>query len=137
MDDISCDLALNTSQTCDILSQTCELLQPQRVITFSLFCPDIFSAWNPFIRSTKQLWPKQFINTLTKMFLLTKQAYIPIEKIIRTSKQSASTSWQCNTTGNRHQPATYGDLCLKRFIKLIFWKIEGKFRRVYIFDDPM
>ena len=37
----------------------------------------------------------------------TEQAYIPIEKIIRTSKQSASTSWQCNTSGNRHQPATY------------------------------
>ena len=32
----------------------------------------------------------------------TKQAYIPIEKIMRTSKQSASTSWQCNTSGNRH-----------------------------------
>ncbi len=42
-----------------------------------------------------------------------KQAYIPIEKIIRTSKQSALTSWQCNTSGNCHQPATYGDLCLK------------------------
>ncbi len=37
-----------------------------------------------------------------------EQAYIPIEKIItdiiRTSKQS----------GNRYQPATHGDLCLKR-----------------------
>ena len=47
-----------------------------------------------------------------------EQAYIPIEKIIRTSKQSASTSWQCNTSGNRHQPATYGDLCLK-------WQLKG------------
>ena len=28
--------------------------------------------------------------------------------------QSALTSWQCNTSGNHHQPATYGDLCLKR-----------------------
>ena len=45
-----------------------------------------------------------------------KQAYIPIEKIIRTSKQSASTSWQCNTSGNHHQPTTYGDLCLKWII---------------------
>ncbi len=44
---------------------------------------------------------------------VTEQAYIPIEKIIRTSKQSASTSWQCNTSGNHHQPATYGDFCLK------------------------
>ena len=45
---------------------------------------------------------------------LAEQAYIPIEKIIRTSKQSASTSWQCNTSGNHHQPATYGDLSLNR-----------------------
>ncbi len=47
---------------------------------------------------------------------ISKQAYIPIEKIIRTSKQSTSTSRQCNTSGNRHQPATYGDLCLKRSV---------------------
>ncbi len=40
------------------------------------------------------------------MHFKTEQAYIPIEKIIRTSLQ-------CNTSGNRHQPATYGDLCLK------------------------
>ncbi len=33
--------------------------------------------------------------------------HIPIEKIIRTSKQSASTSWQFNTSENRHQSATY------------------------------
>ncbi len=29
--------------------------------------------------------------------------YIPIEKIIRTVKQSASTSWQCNTSGKPPQ----------------------------------
>ena len=34
--------------------------------------------------------------------------------MIRLSKQSASTSWQCNTSGNHHQPATYGDKGLKR-----------------------
>ncbi len=45
-------------------------------------------------------------------------AYIPIEKIIRKPKQSASTSWKCNTSGNRHQPTTYGDLCLKQISKL-------------------
>ena len=44
----------------------------------------------------------------------TEQAFIPIEKMIRTSMQSASTSWQCNTSENPHQPATYGDLCLNR-----------------------
>ncbi len=47
-----------------------------------------------------------------------KQAYVPIEKILRKSRQSPSTSWQCNTSGNRHQPATYGDLCLK-------WQLKG------------
>ncbi len=52
------------------------------------------------------------------MTLKTKQAYFPIEKIIGTSKQSASTSWQCNTSGNLHQPAKYGDLCLKRLATL-------------------
>ena len=29
--------------------------------------------------------------------------YITIEKMIRISKQSASTYWQCNTSGNHHQ----------------------------------
>ncbi len=54
------------------------------------------------------------INQIASFFYRSpEQAYIPIEKIIRTSKQSASTSWQCNTSGNHHQPATYGDLCLK------------------------
>ncbi len=48
-----------------------------------------------------------------------EQAYIPIEKIIRTSKQSASTSWQCKTSGKHHQPATYGDLVLKRVKEII------------------
>ncbi len=46
----------------------------------------------------------------------TEQAYIPIDKIIRTYKQSASTSLECNTSGNRHQPDTYGDLSLNRFL---------------------
>ncbi len=56
----------------------------------------------------------------------TEQAYIPIEKIIRTSKQSASTSWQCNTTGNHHQPATYGDLCLNRKTDKVFLPVTLK-----------
>ncbi len=48
-----------------------------------------------------------------------KQTYIHIEKIIRTSKQSALTSWQCNTSGNHHQSATYGYLSLKQFVHLL------------------
>ncbi len=35
----------------------------------------------------------------------------PPNKTIRTSKQSVSTSWQCNTSGNRHQPATHMGTC--------------------------
>ncbi len=68
-------------------------------------------------RSTPIPWPtlcicKRDLICITRTF--SEQAYIPIEKIIRTSKQSASTSLQCNTSENLHQPATYGDLCVKR-----------------------
>ncbi len=70
---------------------------------------------------------------LTNTFASTEQAYIPVEKIIRTSMQSASTSWQCNTSGNHHQPATYGDLCLKWYQWALYslcfcWWVPGLWR---------
>ena len=43
----------------------------------------------------------------TPMLFYEYQAYIPIEKMIRLSKESASTSLQCKTSGNHHHPATY------------------------------
>ncbi len=76
-----------------------------------------------YVISMYRYWYNQSIQKPVRSWAgLTEQAYIPIEKIIRTSKQSASTSWQCNTSGNRHQPATYGDLCLKRNIEGTIWR---------------
>ncbi len=46
---------------------------------------------------------------------ISKQVYIPIEKMI---KQSASTSSQCNTSRNRHQPATYHSDILAMYYNL-------------------
>ncbi len=88
------------------------------------------SRWPPLI----DILLEKGCPPLFQLFYL-EQAYIPIEKIITTSKQSASTSWQCNTSGNRHQPATYGDLSLKRdiwilscyftYLTTLWWLKEG------------
>ncbi len=75
-------------------------------------CAMLTSWWSDFIalfcdqniqcaELTPSICRMHFIETITK------------EKIIKTSKQSASTCGQCNISGNRNQPATYGDLSLK------------------------
>ena len=50
--------------------------------------------------------------------------------MIRISKQSASPYWQCNTSGNHHQLATYGERSLKRMADLYLGL------RILIIDDP-
>ncbi len=61
-----------------------------------------------------KIWMKYINWTEAEVWAMpAKQSYIQQEpllyswRIIRTSKQSALTSWQCNTPGNCHQPAAY------------------------------
>ena len=87
------------------LPKTFLCLRPEKC-TFNFVCFFVPKSWS-MIQAQCPMIPKCLQEYM-------KQAYIPIQKIIRTSKQSASTSWHQGITIT--QPHNYGDLCFKRVI---------------------